>query len=286
MGCIGFTTPNGVNIDIEEFQAIGDYDLEKLFELSGPICRALGSGAIRPKLDDDTAHVTELIGDIRQSILKRRKDYYVGLKDQLWSTWGSGVHVFLDGHTRDGQGEKTMEHTFKVCGVTVVGTSDHMLDGVVEDYKTTSAFSGKRLNDAKIKTGDYFSEQPEWWEQLESYAALAYLTEEKVITSGRIWAFFRDWQRAQSYRYHSYPQEPIACFAGPPMPPPHEMAATLEGRAEVWASTCTLEEGFLPRCSDTWGANKEGLPRRCAEYCSVSSACTQYQQAVMARRTP
>lgn len=142
--------------------------------------------------------VTQLKDAPRIVQLKRRyKDSLTeDAIDRVWSLFGNIAHNLLEQHASDNA--ITEERLFlKVLDRTVSGKVDHYEDGIITDYKVTSAWSIV-----------YGSRVDEWAEQLNSYA---YLFREKgyKIKGLQIVAILRDWDKNKAKNDANYPQTPI-----------------------------------------------------------------------------
>ena len=247
---------------------------------------------------------TTLVSPTQQVVLRRRypEANSEDAVDRVWSMFGSIAHSLLEEHGAD---DALTENRFyaEVLSKTISGQVDHYKDGVITDYKTTSAFKvSKRTYD-------------DWEKQLNVYAFLA-RENGLMVRNLRVIAIIRDWSERETIK-PDYPQTPIV-----------EIPITLweQDDAEQFVldrvlrlsvdeeyddfnqTPCTDEEMWAT--SSKWavikdgstrasrifeteeealafvdGANKtdlsvverKGERRRCSKYCNVSAVCVQYQ---------
>jgi hypothetical protein len=278
MPLLGYTTPDGMKLTHEEIASMTPEIKEATFRLPAPVVDLLARDA-KPAGSDDALHVSSLadIDNIRQAVLQERCDYYVPLHAQFWAVLGSAVHLALA--LNASKAERTIE--VKTGGLTIVGTIDWDQDPLT-DWKFTSAFTGKRLNQAGV---NYRNVQKPWWNQLDGYVGLKVLAGEEPPKHRRIVTIFRDWQKGQSYRYKYYPKSPLAIYPGCNTDP-DDCAHELKERAAIMHNALKVDESLLPLCQDLWGIDEETrLPKRCLNYCSVSEFCSQFKAAQLQRRS-
>lgn len=259
---------------------------------------------------------TTLIAPTQQTILKRR---YPDANsedaiDRVWSMFGSIAHTLLEEHgTEDSITEKRFY--IEVLGKTISGQVDHYKDGIITDYKTTSAF--------KITKRSY----DDWEKQLNVYAHLA-RANGLPVRNLRVIAIVRDWSERESSA--DYPKTPIVeipltlwdstdteqfildkvnelinaetdydfnlpiCTSEEMWQSPTVYALMKEGRktaVKLFDTNDTLYDylsdndllegsdevpGVKPK-DPYYVVRREGERRRCAKYCPVSSMCIQYQ---------
>lgn len=252
----------------------------------------------RYQAGDNDISVTTLIKPPQIVFLEKEHsaELEVDAIDLVWSLVGSGVHTLLDAHTESGA---INEERFYVTinGVKIGGQIDHYRDGVITDYKVTSAFSVA-----------YNKTKPEWEEQLNCYAYI--LNENGLpIRELRICAILRDWDRNRAKREMDYPQAPIQIITLPVWDVARQLTFIERKLAEVYARPtrqCTPEEmwqsetrfacvkvgnkratkvfdtedeamTFVATSSNKMDiVKREGERKRCADYCSVSKYCSQW----------
>lgn len=263
--------------------------------------------------------VTTIITPPQITMLKRRYPQAndEDAVDRVWSMFGAIAHTLLEEH--GSEDSLTEQRLYSVVDDRVIsGAVDHIKDGIITDYKTTSAY--------KIKRRSY----DEWEKQLNLYAYLATLSGIH-IRNLRIIAIIRDWSERDVHTTN-YPQAPIV-----------EIPLTLwsfkeqedyvKGRVALLKVNETIEDENLFPCSmeDMWQdppkyavmkdggkramklcetqdelhdyldgegllvpyadrpdavevkagyyvQKREGSRRRCEKYCAVSSKCNQYQR--------
>jgi hypothetical protein len=230
--------------------------------------------------------------------------------DNLWSMFGSMAHTMLEEHGSD---DAVTEKRFylTILDRIISGQVDHYKDGVITDYKVTSAW-----------TLVYGTRVKEWEEQLNMYAYLCTksgLPVERI----RIVTILRDWDKNKALQNQDYPQTPIkiipitlwskviqkeyieeqvelqieaesksdedlrCCEAVEMWERPSTFAVMKEGRKTA-VRVFDTKDGALTFISETYPTLKEaehidlvtrlGKRARCEEYCNVSSFCSQYQE--------
>jgi hypothetical protein len=244
--------------------------------------------------------VTELIKSPRQYQLTKRHDSQITaeLMDNIFSLLGQAFHQMMERHAR-GTAEDifTAEHD----GVVVAGHPDDFKDGIITDYKVTSAWS-------------YIYGKPEWDQQLNLYRWL--LKENgKIVTGAQISAVFRDWAKGRTYQtdYPPYPSMTLPVRLWPTYQTEHY----LDLRIQEHVSAENLADDDLPECTpeerwkrpDKWAVyNSEdqqrasklfdneveaqsyledhpngkieyrpGTSTRCQDYCLAAPFCNQWQ---------
>lgn len=116
--------------------------------------------------------------------------------DNLWSMFGNMAHNLLEEHGSDDAVTEQRLYT-TIQDRVISGQLDHYKDGVITDYKVTSAW-----------TLVYGSRIREWEEQLNSYAYLCTVNS-LPVRKIRIVAILRDWDKNKAKEQSSYPQTPI-----------------------------------------------------------------------------
>lgn len=147
---------------------------------------------------DNNYSVTELIESPRVVQLKRRhwEELTEDASDRIWSIFGSAVHNIMESHASDDsfvEERYYLERFNRVVG----GMLDCFNNGVITDYKVTSAWSIV-----------YGSRTTHWTQQLNCYAHL--LRENgHDVTNLQIVAFLRDWDKNKAKADYTYPQMPL-----------------------------------------------------------------------------
>ena len=147
---------------------------------------------------DNNYSVTELIESPRIVQLKRRhwEELEEDIIDSVWSVFGSAVHNVMENHKSD---DDFVEQRYYIerLGRKVGGMIDAHNDGIITDYKVTSAWSIV-----------YGSRTEHWAQQLNLYAHC--LRENGIEVKGlQIVAFLRDWDRNKAKADYTYPQVPL-----------------------------------------------------------------------------
>jgi len=231
--------------------------------------------------------------------------------DNLWSMFGSMAHNMLEEHGSD---DAVTEKRFylNILDRIISGQVDHYKDGVITDYKVTSAW-----------TLVYGSRVKEWEEQLNMYAYLCTksgLPVERI----RIVTILRDWDRNKALQNQDYPQTPIKiipitlwsldeqqdyivervyeqkeaedkkdfalplCTSSDMWERPSTYAVMKEGRKTAVRVFDTEEEAkaflieLISNVTKKSGGEfiqiRSGKRIRCEEYCNVSSFCSIHQE--------
>jgi hypothetical protein len=276
--------------------------LSNRFDLPEEIVKALTRN--RYIADEDNKKtdysVTSLYAPAQQVILKKRypEEENGDVIDNVWAMFGSIAHSLLEEHGSD---EAITENRFymDVLGKTISGQADHIKDGCLTDYKTTSAY--------KVQKG----EVSEWEKQLNCYK---YLAEHNgyAINTIRIIAIIRDWSESDAIQGNGYPKSPIMII---PINvwPTNETKEYIQHRVQWLIKSEALEDKDLPECLDSemwatptkWAVYKtldskrasrvfdteqeaidfnttghvierKGERRRCLKYCNVNMKCAQF----------
>lgn len=208
---------------------------------------------------DSEYSVTELITHPRIVILQRlnRDHIVVDIADRIPALLGKTLHKICE--TAAKEGEITEERFFaSVEGVKISGQVDLQIpkgDGTweINDYKLTSVYS-------------VMSEKIEWEQQLNMYAHLARLNG-KEVSSLKIIAIMKDWQRKLVGLKAGYPQAQ-AVVVNIPVWPAAVQAEFVRNRVAIHknAARAVDEERTVDYCSDDdrwlrdtkWALMKEG----------------------------
>lgn len=183
--------------------------------------------------------VTTILKPPRMVQLMRRHDEELtqDAMDRLWSLLGTAVHkIFEDNTSADAVAELRVYLT--MLGRKIGGQLDHYRDGVITDYKVTSAWSWV-----------YGSRIKEWTEQQNIYAEL-YRENGFDIKQLQIMAVFRDWKETEYIKNPSqYPPLPI-------MPinleiwPDDKVRDFIEYRTAKQIEAENLPDDELPLCTE------------------------------------
>jgi hypothetical protein len=225
--------------------------------------------------------------------------------DNLWSMFGSMAHNMLEEHGSD---DAVTEKRFylTILDRVISGQVDHYKNGVITDYKVTSAW-----------TLVYGSRVKEWEEQLNMYAYLCTKSGYPVERI-RIVTILRDWDKNKALQNQDYPQTPIkiipitlwthdeqeqyvedrvkiqkeaesssdyelpCCTATDMWERPSTYAVMKEGRKTAVRVFDTEDEAEKFKCGLGEGFQysiviRPGKRTRCEEYCNVAPHCSQYQ---------
>ena len=210
--------------------------------------------------------VTTLIDSPRIRILKEQYNdkIEVDAVDMIWSLFGTAVHSVLE-NTEDSENDITEERLYsEIDGWLLSGAIDRQErignDICIVDYKVTSVWS---VIYGKI----------EWERQLNCYAYLVddkHAFDESNVTSLKICAILRDWNRRDSERKEEYPKAPIV-FVDIPLWSYEDRLAYIKKRMALHQESqinFDLHQSY-PLCSnedtwkknDTWAVKKKGQKR-------------------------
>lgn len=211
---------------------------------------------------DSILSVTQLISPPRIVILQslNKDNLESDVVDRVPSLLGTAVHKILEKGSKDLPNYHLEERLFDtINGWKISGAVDVQIDNgdgtwAINDYKVTSVYSAQ-------------SDKPEWEQQLNCYAYLSYRSHGRRITSLKIVAILRDWQRKQAELKPDYPQSQIA-VVDIPVWTFEEQEAFIVGRVLLHQAAqkavdngeplvyCTDEERWVR--GETWALMKEG----------------------------
>lgn len=261
------------------------------------------NGASESEAQRSNYSVTQLIAPIQQTILKKRypEAGQQDVIDNLWSMFGSIAHSLLEEHGSD---DSLVEKRFytTILDRVISGGVDHFKNGIITDYKVTSAW--------KVSKKNY----TDWENQLNAYAYLIENSQQVCVEKIRVIAILRDWSEQDSHK-PDYPKAPIEII-DIPMWPDWKRSVYLSDRVRLLKMAeqstddslleCTIEEMWAnpnkyavqkpdaKRATKVFDTEEEaynytldnpayiiverkGERRRCAKYCQASSVCHQYQ---------
>lgn len=180
--------------------------------------------------------VTGLIAPPRLMQLRKRHadEIIIDPADRIWMLFGTLAHAQLEAVA----GKNTLAEellTIDINGITVSGSADVLEDGIIYDYKTTSAYS--------VKEGI----KDEWIKQVSMYATM-YRSHGFEVKAGRIVAILRDWSKSKAKQDASYPQEPIQ-ISDVPLMSNDETLAYMSERVALHEAAEKLADDNLPICT-------------------------------------
>jgi hypothetical protein len=261
---------------------------------------------------------TELINSPRIVLLRKAHEDQVetDVVDQVWSIFGTAIHGVLEHGKDDNHLVEERLHA-KVDGWSISGAIDLQIINengtiTVNDYKTCGAWS-------------VMNEKIEWEYQLNIYAWLVEHVKKVKVSKLEIVAIIRDWSRRDAKTREGYPDAPIKVIPikvweqdfreqfirdritehsnallsselGEDLPQctPEQMwekptmyAVIKEGgkRAKSVHGSMTEAELALPP-KGYFIETRQGGRTRCAEFCQVSSFCSQYKEYLSTKETP
>jgi hypothetical protein len=248
---------------------------------------------------DADISVTQLIKSPRIVALEKEHagEIVEDASDRIWSLMGQSIHTILERANRVGIAERRLSIT--VEGWKISGGMDLFdEDGILTDYKVTSAWS--------VKAGA----KDEWIEQLNVYAEILRANGHPV-KGLRVVAILRDWSKLEARRDPAYAQSQVAVFDLTLWDAPKAERfirdrVTLHKQAQIDLPLCSKEDGWAK--SDTFAVMKQGATRetrvyeseeeahghaaqnsalyvqkrpgestRCISYCSVARFCAQFK---------
>lgn len=217
--------------------------------------------------------------------------------DRIWALLGQSIHSILERSGDPAYSERRLFIT--IDGVKISGQVDYFKDGVVSDYKVTTAW--------KFKQGEI---PPEFIEQCNAYAELLRQNGHEVKRL-EIIGILRDFSKLEAMRTDDYPRKQVVNKTVPLWSSEKTMAFLrervrlhLEARntlpecspEERWSKPtkwAVMEKG-KERAKKLWddpllagqhaAENKNyfvevrpGVHTRCSFYCKVQNFCQQYQ---------
>jgi hypothetical protein len=211
---------------------------------------------------DSVLSVTQLIAPPRIVVLQSLNEHNLesDVVDRVPSLLGTAVHKIIEKGSKDIPGHIVEERLFaEIHGWKISGAVDLQIDNgdgtwSINDYKVTSVYS-------------VLSNKPEWEQQLNCYAYLAYQSHGRRMTSLKIIAILRDWQRKQAGFKADYPLSQIAVVDIPVWTPEQQEAYVNERVALHQAAQKAVDTGEpLAYCTDqerwvrgeSWALIKEG----------------------------
>jgi hypothetical protein len=211
---------------------------------------------------DSVLSVTQLIAPPRIVVLQKLNEHNLtsDVVDRVPSLLGTAVHKIIEKGSKDVPGHIVEERLFSdVCGWKISGAVDLQIqkgDGAweINDWKVTSVYS-------------VLSDKPEWEQQLNCYAYLASKSHGRNVTSLKIVAILRDWQRKQAEIKADYPQSQIVMVDIPVWTPEQQEAYITERVALHQAAQKAVDTGEpVAYCTDqerwvrgeSWALMKEG----------------------------
>ena len=207
------------------------------FNLPQPLVDSVKSDEWYEKGDCDIS-VTQLIGppQIRLLSEKHKDELEQDVTDRIFMLFGSAVHNILEKANTDGYiNERRFIST--VDGVRIGGQVDliHIEDGILYDYKTTSAWSIIYEVNGK----------PEWEQQTNCYAWLA---EQEGVTVNeiKVVCILKDWSKGQADKKWDYPQQPVVTLT---IPKWSNEKATTYINSRVMLHKTAQDSGVHPPCS-------------------------------------
>ena len=210
--------------------------------------------------------VTTLIDSPRIRVLKEQHHdkIEVDAVDMIWSLFGTAVHSVLE-NAEETENDITEERLYsEIDGWVLSGAVDRqeMSNNQINiiDYKVTSVWS--------VIYG-----KPEWENQLNCYA---YLVDDKNafkesnVTSLKICAILRDWNRRDSERKENYPKAPIV-FVDIPLWSFEDRLKYIKERMtlhqeaqimfDVYGNINSCVDKDMWKKEDTWAVKKKGQKR-------------------------
>lgn len=234
-------------------------------------------------------------------------DVVEDVADRLWALLGQCMHVVLERANVEDIAERRYFAEFATKTVSGQIDSLSLTNGILTDWKLTTAFKFKRGKDP----------DPEFVAQLNMQRELLLRNNMGPIESLRIFAGIRDWNRFNLRLFDDFPEGSIVYQDIPVWPRERTQMFILERIALHEQARLAKSQEELPECSPTerwekpaaWAVMKgkkainfgvcfseaeakkkhdlnpgtriefrAGKSGRCDEYCSVSAFCKQYQK--------
>ena len=207
------------------------------FNLPQPLVDSVKSDEWYEKGDCDIS-VTQLIGppQIRLLSEKHKDELEQDVTDRIFMLFGSAVHNILEKANTEGYiNERRFIST--VDGIRIGGQVDliHIEDGILYDYKTTSAWSIIYEVNGK----------PEWEQQTNCYSWLA--EQEGVeINQIKVVCILKDWSKGQAQKKFDYPKQPVVTLNIPKWSK-DKIDTYIKSRVKLHKTA--QESGIHPPCS-------------------------------------
>jgi hypothetical protein len=235
---------------------------------------------------DADISVTTLIDSPRIRLMrdKHSDQLETDASDMIWALFGTAVHHVLE--SADDVSHVMMEERLyaEVAGWTLSGALDHqevLPDGTIQitDYKVTSAWS--------VILG-----KDDWVKQQNCYAWLVENSNEgtnrqKQVSSIRICAVLRDWQRKRAEFDNEYPQSPVV-IVDLPLWSAEEREAYIYDRVILHQDAQAESDLYdrMPECSEQeqwarpskWAVHKTGAKRATKLCDSMDEAKTYIEE--------
>lgn len=211
---------------------------------------------------DSILSVTQLITPPRIVLLQdvNADNLSIDVVDRVPALLGTAVHKILEKGSKHLQDHIVEERLFAdILGWKISGAVDLQIDlgdgtWEINDYKVTSVYS-------------VMNEKPEWEQQLNCYAYLAWLSCGRRVESLKIIAILRDWQRKQAELKVDYPMNQV-CVVDIPLWDRDTQRRFVEERVALHQEAKKLVDNGSapPYCTDqerwsrgeVWAVMKEG----------------------------
>ena len=210
--------------------------------------------------------VTTLIDSPKIRLMKEKHDHEIEVDavDMVWALFGTAVHSVLE-NSKQSNDVITEERLYQeIDGWVLSGAVDRQEikdnNVTIVDYKVTSVWS--------VIYG-----KPEWENQLNCYS---FLVSNKIglskqnVSSLKICAILRDWNRRDAERKEDYPKAPIV-FVDIPLWDHEKISNYIKERMALHQEAQILSDlhGDVGLCSDkdmwkkndTWAVKKKGQKR-------------------------
>jgi hypothetical protein len=179
---------------------------------------------------------------ITQLTLRHDDEITADVVDRIWLLMGSAIHGYLQYHA--GANEIAEKRLFaELDGHRISGQQDLLVDGIIHDWKTSSAWSAVFNPEGKI----------EWETQLNMYRWLAQKNGYE-IKGLQVNSILRDWVvRKGNEQDSNYPKIPVQIYKIE-MWPLEKTEAYMRERIKLHIAAKELPDDKLPECTDdeTW----------------------------------
>jgi hypothetical protein len=224
--------------------------------LPGPLVKALEKETYNPGHGDFSA--TELIAPPKVKVLEKRHrhEIFEDAADKLYSLYGQITHLILEraGVGLAGRGYQVEQRHYAQYGRWNVSAQFDCLDtenGVLSDYKFTTAYSAQTNMDGKVEL------KKEWFAQLNIQADILRKNPQlglPPIHTLQIVALLRDWQPSKAAQDMLYPQSKVVVIPIPMVGSERVEKYVLERCELHQRAKDEPNDDLIPECSkeDRW----------------------------------
>jgi hypothetical protein len=209
--------------------------LTNTYNLPQPLVEAVANDAYNAPRRPRSISVTTLFKPPRIVALERKHhdELEVDVIDSIWSLLGQSVHSILERANKSDIVEQRFGVDFEGWYISGQLDSFTLHDGLLRDWKTTSAWTVARS-----------SKEDDWTQQLNVYAWLLRKAgyEPKAL---QVVAIIRDWSKREAARNADYPQKQVEVVSLE-LWPDERVELLIRARLALHEEA----EAELPKCSD------------------------------------